>query len=394
MGLTQHRRGVENVQMVSNLLLLRGNIGKPGAGICPVRGHSNVQGQRTVGITEKPELVPNEKLKERYGFEPPQDKGLNTVEACKGILEGSVQAFLGLGGNFVRAVPETVLVEAAWTRLALTVQIATKLNRSHLVHGREAYLLPCLGRIEIDRQDGLPQAVTMEDSTGCMHGSRGVAEPAAMSLLSEPAIVAGIAKATLPSNPRVDWDAWTRDYGRVRNEIAAIYPTIFHDFNRRMWTPGGFRRPVPASQREWKTPNGKANFIAPKGLNEDPDMPGMGADVLRLMTMRSDDQFNTSIYTLNDRFRGIRDGRKVLLMNEQDAVRLGFSLGDLVTATTAADDGVRRSVTGLRIVGYDIPLGCIAGYFPECNPLIPLWHHAEKSFVPAAKSIPVRLAAT
>jgi len=393
MGLTQHRRGVQNVQMVSNLLLLRGNIGKPGAGICPVRGHSNVQGQRTVGITEKPELAPLDKLKERYGFEPPRDKGLNTVEACKGVLDGSVKAFISLGGNFVRAVPETGLVEKAWTDLALTVQIATKLNRSHLVHGRESYLLPCLGRIEIDRQGDheAPQAVTVEDSTGCMHGSRGFAEPAAATLLSEPAIVAGIAKATLPANPRVPWDAWVHDYGLVRNEIAAIYADIFHDFNQRMWTPGGFRRPVAAAKREWKTPTGKANFIPPKGFDEDPDMPAHETDVLRLMTMRSDDQFNTSIYTLNDRFRGIKGGRKVLLMNRRDTARLGFVDGDLVVAATVSGDGVSRSVSGLRVVNYDIPSGCAAGYFPECNPLIPLWHHAEGSFVPAAKAIPIRL---
>jgi Anaerobic dehydrogenases, typically selenocysteine-containing len=197
MGLTQHRNGVQNVQMVVNLLLLRGNFGKPGAGICPVRGHSNVQGQRTVGITEKPELAPLDKLRDLYGFEPPRDKGLNTVEACEGILDGRVAAFIGLGGNFVRAIPETARMEAAWRKLPLTVQIATKLNRSHLIHGQTAYLLPCLGRIEIDRQASGEQAVSMEDSTGCMHGSRGVAEPADEILLSEPAIVAGIAKATL-----------------------------------------------------------------------------------------------------------------------------------------------------------------------------------------------------
>jgi anaerobic selenocysteine-containing dehydrogenase len=179
----------------------------------------------------------------------------------------------------------------------------------------------------------------------------------------------------------------------VRSEIAAMYPDIFHDFNDRMWTPGGFRRPVAAAHRQWKTPNKKANFIAPRRFDEDPDMPAAGPDVLRLMTIRSDDQFNTSIYTLNDRFRGISGGRRVLLMNAQDAHRLGFAIGDLVTAVTVATDGVERSVSGLRIVSYDIPKGCLAGYFPECNPLIPLWHHAEKSFVPAAKAIPVRLVA-
>ena len=393
MGLTQHRRGVENVQMVSNLLLLKGNIGRPGAGICPVRGHSNVQGQRTVGITEKPELAPLDKLEQRYGFQAPRDKGLNTVETCKGILDGSVKGFISLGGNFVRAVPETKLVEAAWTRLPLTVQIATKLNRSHLVHGKVSYLLPCRGRIEIDRQTTGPQSVTMEDSTGCMHGSRGIVEPASPHLLSEQAILGGIAKALFPANSSIEWDRWVGDYSLIRDEIAAIFPEIFHDFNERMWTPGGFRRPLPAAKREWKTPNGKANFKTPRGFDEDPDMHSDDPDVLRLMTIRSDDQFNTTVYTLDDRFRGVFGTRRVLLMNPTDITRLGFQVGDHVTVTAVArdQDQVPRSVERLRLTSYDIPIGCAAGYYPECNPLIPLWHHAEESFVPAAKAIPIRL---
>ena len=393
MGLTQHRRGVENVQMVCNLLLLKGNIGKLGAGICPVRGHSNVQGQRTVGITEKPELAPLDKLEKRYGFKAPREKGLNTVETCQGVLDGSVKAFVGLGGNFVRAVPETGLIEKAWRNLALTVQIATKLNRSHLVHGKSAYLLPCKGRIEIDRQAGGPQSVTMEDSTGCMHGSRGVTEPASEHLLSEQAILAGIAKALLPANPRIHWDRWIGDYALIRNEIEAIYPDIFHDFNARMWTPGGFRRPMPVAKREWKTPNGKANFKTPRSFDEDPDVHINDPSVLRLMTIRSDDQFNTTVYTLDDRFRGVYGTRRVLLMNAKDIDRLGFEVGEQVNifAVTHDEAEVSRTVEGLRVTSYDIPLGCVAGYYPECNPLIPLWHHAEESFVPAAKAIPIRI---
>jgi molybdopterin-dependent oxidoreductase alpha subunit len=393
MGLTQHRRGVENVQMVCNLLLLKGNIGKLGAGICPVRGHSNVQGQRTVGITEKPELAPLDKLEKRYGFTAPREKGLNTVETCQGVLDGSVKGFISLGGNFVRAVPETGLVEAAWINLQLTVQIATKLNRSHLIHGKVSYLLPCRGRIEIDRQATGPQSVTMEDSTGCMHGSRGVTEPASPELLSEQAILGGIAKALLPPNSRLDWDRWVGDYSLIRDEIAAVFPEIFHDFNARMWTPGGFRRPLPAAKREWKTPNGKANFKTPRGFDEDPDMHTDDPRVLRLMTIRSDDQFNTTIYSLDDRFRGVFGTRRVLLMNHADITRLGFKVGDQVTVFAVAhdQDGVSRSIAGLRVTSYDIPPGCAAGYYPECNPLIPLWHHAEGSFVPAAKAIPVRL---
>ena len=394
MGITQHRRGVECVQMVSNLLLLRGNMGKLGAGICPVRGHSNVQGQRTVGITEKPELAPLDELEKRYGFQAPRDKGLNTVETCKGVITGTVQGFIGLGGNFVRAVPETELIEAAWRELDLTVQIATKLNRSHLVHGKVAYLLPCRGRIELDQQVSGAQSVTTEDSTGYMHASLGTAEPASPQLLSEPAIVAGIAKATLAPLPAVDWDRWVSDYGLIRDEIAAIFPDIFYDFNDRRRVAGGFRRPVPAARRQWNTPNGRANFIVPAELDEDPDMARSAPDVLRLMTMRSDDQFNTTVYTLNDRFRGIVGTRRVLFMNPADVERLGLSDGDKVTAITAASDGVERRVEGLSIRTYDIPQGCLAGYYPECNPLIPLWHHAVDSFVPAAKSIPVRLIKT
>ena len=392
MGLTQHRRGVEAVQMLTNLLLLRGNIGKFGAGICPVRGHSNVQGQRTVGITEKPELAPLDKLEKRYGFKAPRTKGLNTVETCKGVIEGRVNAFIGLGGNFVRAVPETQKIESAWSGLGLSVQIATKLNRSHLIHGKVSNLLPCRGRIEVDTQASGEQTVTTEDSTGVMHPSTGVAEPASPNLMSEPAIVAGIAKATLPDNPALQWDQWVADYSLIRDEIAAIYPEIFHDFNARRLTPGGFRRPMPAAQRVWKTPNGKANFIAPSELIEDPDVLNRDPEVLRLMTMRSDDQFNTTIYTLNDRFRGIEGTRRVIFMNPSDLKRFGITDGDMVNVFTAVDDGVDRVVKQMKIIAFDIPQGCLAGYYPECNPRVPLWHHAKESFVPAGKSIPVRLA--
>jgi molybdopterin-dependent oxidoreductase alpha subunit len=390
MGLTQHKSGVANVQMVANLLLLGGNIGKPGAGILPVRGHSNVQGQRTVGITEKPELVPAAKLKELFDFDIPKEKGLTTVDTCKGLADGSVRAIVALGGNLLRAVPDGPVVERDWRRMKLSVQVATKLNRSHVVHGEVAYLLPCLGRIEIDRQGGVEQAVSMEDSTGCMHGSRGMAEPASEQLLSEPAIVAGIAKATLGPN-KVPWDDWVTDYAKVRQAIARTYPEIFHDFEQRMWQPGGFHRPLGACHREWKTPNGKANFIVPPTLEEDDDMTARGPDVIRLTTLRSFDQFNTTVYGLHDRFRGIHGTRHVLMMNDEDIARLGFADGQLVRATTAANDGVVREVPGLRLVRYDIPPGCAAGYFPELTPLVPLWHHAVGSQVPAYKSVPIRL---
>ena len=390
MGLTQHRQGVENVQMLSNLLLLRGNIGRPGAGICPVRGHSNVQGQRTVGITEKPELAPLDKLRELYGFEPPRQRGLNTVAACEAMIAGRVKAFISLGGNFIRAVPETVAIEAAWRKLRLTVHIATKPNRCQVLHGAVSYILPCLGRIEIDRQDGVPQAVSTEDSSGFMHGTRGCSEPAGPKLRSEHAIIGGIAKALQFDNPRVAWDAWMRDYSLVRAAIEKTYPEIFSDFNRRMWQPGGFQRPIPARERIWRTASGRANFIAPSALDADPDMAQPGGAVLRLLTVRSNDQFNTTIYGYHDRFRGVHGTRHVLLIHPDDIARLGFNDGDLVVAESVANDAMRE-VRGLRLTSYDIPRGCVAGYYPECNPLIPLWHCATGSQVPAAKSIPIRL---
>lgn len=391
MGLTQHRSGVLAIQMLSNLLLLRGNIGKPGAGIFPVRGHSNVQGQRTVGVTEKPELAPLDRLAEQFNFKPPRDKGLNTVETCEGVIAGTVRAFIGLGGNFIRAVPETGAMERAWRELPLTVQIVTKLNRGALVHGKTAFLLPCLGRVEIDRQRSGPQFVTIEDTTGKFHASHGQVEPASASLLSEPRIVAGLAKAILPPNPAVDWDAWAGDYNSIRNAIAGSYPAIFAGFNGRIKDPAGFDRPLPARERKWTTKNGKANFVAPRSLSEDPDLPRRRDGVLTLITIRSNDQFNTTIYGYDDRLRGIRGTRMVVLMNRADMVHLSIGDGAEVDLIGEAGDGVSRAVRGLRATAYDVPRGSCAGYYPECNPLLPLWHHAEGSKVPAAKSIPVRV---
>jgi len=388
MGITQHEHGVETVKMVVNLLLLRGNIGKPGAGISPIRGHSNVQGQRTVGITEKTSLVPLDKLKELYDFEPPRVDGLTTVDACQAILEEKVKGFVSLGGNFVRAIPERELMEAAWRKLRLSVQIATKLNRSHLIPGEVTYLLPCLGRIEIDRQATGPQAVSMEDSTACIHGSRGQREPIGEYIRSEPFIVAGIANATLAPNSKVDWDQWVGDYSLVRDAIEATYPDQFKDFNQRLFTPGGFPRPLAARERKWKTPNGKANFTVPESLAEPPDNP---PGVYRLLTVRADGQFNTTVYHESDRFRGVEDGRLVVLMNEADMARLNVRKGDRIILSTAANDGVDRRLGGLQVLPYAVPEGCLVGYYPECNVLIPLWHYAKESKVPAAKSVPVRV---
>lgn len=386
MGLTQHREGVTNVQMVSNLLLLRGNIGRPGAGICPVRGHSNVQGQRSVGITEKPELAPLDRLAALYAFEPPRQKGLDTVATCEGVISGSVRAFVGLGGNFLRAAPDTERLAAAWQQLDLSVQIATRLNFTHVVPGREAWLLPCLGRIEIDHQASGPQTVSVEDSTGCFHASDGMAEPADPTIRSEAAIVAAIAQACLPSNPQVPWDGWVADYGRVRDAIEATWPDVFQGFNQRFRDPGGLPKPNAARERQWKTHSGKAQFIVPPAAQAEAD-----PSVLRLMTLRSDDQFNTTIYSLDDRFRNVWGTRKVLFMHPLDMAERGLAEGDMAHVATVSDDSHRRELTGLRVVPYDLPRGSVGGYFPECNPLIPVQHHAHKSHVPAAKNIPVRV---
>jgi len=388
MGITQHREGVETVKMIVNLLLLRGNIGKPGAGISPIRGHSNVQGQRTVGITEKTKLAPLQKLKELYGFAPPQEEGMATVDACRGIIDGKVRAFVGLGGNFARAAPERSLLEPAWRRMRLSVQVATKLNRTHVLPAEKTFLLPCLGRIDIDRQATGPQIVTMEDSTACIHASRGQREPVSAHLLSEPAIVAGIAKATLAPNPKVDWDGWVADYGLVREAIERTYPDDFRDFNARMSQPGGFPRPLGARERKWRTPTGKANFTVPESLSSRIEER---SDVFQLMTLRADGQFNTTIYSEADRFRGVHGGRMVVLMNGGDMRRSGLREGATVALVTAVEDGIMRKLSGLRVASYDIPERCIAAYYPECNVLLPLWHHAKGSKVPAAKSIPVRI---
>jgi molybdopterin-dependent oxidoreductase alpha subunit len=395
MGMTQHRHGVENVQMLVNLLLLRGNIGKPGAGICPVRGHSNVQGQRTVGITEDPAKVPKEKIESLFGFNVPERKGRATVDTCEGMLDGSVKGFISLGGNFIRAVPDTDRMEPAWAGLALNVQIATKLNRSHLLPVASAWLLPCLGRIEQDVQDGVEQVYTTEDSTGCVHVWQGRAAPASDQLRSETAIIAGIAQATLDGSERVPWDAWRGDAALIRAAIASVYPEMFHDMETRMWEPGGFHRPLPAARREWKTDTGKARFKVPQGLDEDDDVsPGLDARaVIQLMTLRSNDQFNTTVYGYDDRFRGVHGTRRVVFMNRNDVVRLGHAPGDWVTLRTAVEPEVLREVGPLQIIAYDIPEGCAAAYYPECNPLVPLWHYAERSKVPAAKSVPVTVQA-
>jgi molybdopterin-dependent oxidoreductase alpha subunit len=391
MGLTQHVNGFDNVTSLVNLLLLRGNIGRKGAGISPVRGHSNVQGQRTVGISEKPELVPLDRIAEIFGFEPPREKGMNTVEACHGICEGRVEAFIGLGGNFLRAVPEQSIMEAAWPKLHLTAQVATKLNRSHLFNGRVAFLLPCLGRSEEDMQATGPQVVTIEDSLSSIHGSLATHQPASETLMSEIAIVAGLAKATLGNQPRLRWDEWVGDYGRIRDLIEQTYPDQFRAFNKRLFTPGGFYRGNAARERKWNTENGKAAFSVPAALSA-AGFEG-APNRYRLITLRSNDQFNTTIYGLSDRLRGIEGTRNVVLMNPDDIRRAGLEPGQIVALLSDADDGVHREVAGLRVTPFSLPDGCVGAYYPEMNSLVPLWHHDRRSKTPASKAVPVRIRA-
>ena len=307
------------------------------------------------------------------------------------MITGEVKAFVALGGNFSRAAPDIPRVEEAWRRLRLTVAIATKLNRSHVVHGEVAYLLPCLGRIEIDEQASGPQAVSMESSLAHFHGSKGQAKPASPHLLSEPAIVAGIAKATLATNPKVAWDDWVGDYAKVREAIEQTWPATFTGLNEKMFQPGGLTRPLGARERKWATRSGKANFIVPTQMFAGHTASFDEEGTLQLVTLRSNGQFNTTVYSDVDRFRGVKGTRMVVFMNEADIERHGLKADDMVDLTTAINAEIVRSVRGFRVVPYNIPQGCIGAYFPEANPLVPLSHHDKQAYTPAYKATPVRL---
>ena len=388
MGITQHRHGTGNVQQIANLLMLRGNIGRPGAGISPLRGHSNVQGDRTVGITE----IPNEALLDGiarvFGFEPPRAKGHNAVEAIEAIRDRRSKALVCLGGNLAVAMSDPQATFEAMRGLDLAVHIATKLNRSHLLLARQSFILPCLGRTEIDMQESGPQSVTVEDSMSMVHASRGGLKPASEHLKSEPAIIAAMAMATLP-NTKVRWSELIADYNKIRDGIEGVFPA-FADFNNRIKHPGGFRLYVAASEREWLTPNKKANFLVYPGLEEDPS----NANALTLTTIRSHDQYNTTMYGLNDRYRGITGRRDVVFINEHDLSRRGLSHGDLVDI--AVDDPAgpalsERIMRGLTAVAYKIAEGSVAAYYPEANVLIALDHYDAKSGTPSYKSVPVQI---
>jgi molybdopterin-dependent oxidoreductase alpha subunit len=381
MGLTQHRFGVANVQEVMNLLLLRGNVGKPGAGPCPVRGHSNVQGDRTMGIWERPGQAFLERLGREFAFEPPREPGWNTVESLGAMERGEVEAFLALGGNFAAAAPDTARAEAALGRCALTVHVATKLNRTHLL-GEESLLLPCLGRSERDVQAAGEQLVSVEDSMSAVHASRGWLEPASPALRSEPAIVAGLARATLGAGDAVPWEELAGDYDRIRERIQRVVPG-FEDFNRRLREGAGFVLPSGARTRAFDTPSGRAAFRAiPLPRQE------LAPGELVMMTIRSHDQFNTTVYGDDDRYRGIRGDRRVVLMHTEDLAARSLADGDAVDVTSRFE-GETRALRGFRAVAYDIPRGCAACYFPEANALVPLGAFAEGSFTPAYKSVAI-----
>jgi molybdopterin-dependent oxidoreductase alpha subunit len=388
MGLTQHKHSVAMLRDVVNLLLLRGDIGKPGAGLCPVRGHSNVQGDRTMGIWEQMPDAFHDKLDAEFGFSSPREHGVDTVGAIRGMRDGTIKVFLGMGGNFAKATPDTAVTEAAMRSLRLTVQVSTKLNRSHVVTGRRALILPTLGRTERDVQATGRQTVTVEDSMSMVHESQGNLEPASRHLRSEVAIVAGLAERVLrgrTDTAHVDWRGLAGDYRRIRTHIEHVIPG-FDAYEEKLGMPGGFVLPHgPRDHRSFDTDTGKAKFTV-----NDLAYPKVPEGRLILQTIRAHDQYNTTIYGKDDRYRGIHGGRKVVLVNAKDLAARGLADGDLVDLVSEAPDGERRA-EGWRAVAYRTPAGCAAAYYPETNVLVPLDSVADTSNTPTSKSIVVRL---
>lgn len=384
MGLTQQRHGVATIQMIVNLLLMTGNLGKPGAGACPVRGHSNVQGDRTMGIWEIPPAW-SPKLGEVFGFNPPTDKGLDVVEAIHAMRDGQAKVFFGMGGNFADAAPDSEATYAALENCDLTVHVSTKLNRSHTIVGKAALILPCLGRTERDESSGGLQRVTVEDSMSMVHASAGKNPPASPHLLSEPAIVARLARATLGPDDPTPWEDFANQYDLIRDQIAKVIPG-FNDFNQRVAPSegGGFYLGNAARDRVWNNANQKALFTT----SDIPDTT-LPDGQLKLMTLRSHDQYNTTVYDLNDRYRGITNERAVVFVNADDLAERGLADGDTVDLQSHFNDEIPRRVKGFRLVAHDIPRGCAAGYFPELNPLVSLNSVALRSNTPVSKLIPV-----
>ncbi|WP_086709931.1 FdhF/YdeP family oxidoreductase [Streptomyces antimycoticus] len=389
MGLTQHKHSVPTIREVVNFLLLRGNVGRPGAGVCPVRGHSNVQGDRTMGIFERPAPAFLDALEREFGFAPPREHGFDVVRAIRALRDGQAKVFFAMGGNFVAASPDTEVTEGAMRAARLTVHVSTKLNRSHVVTGARALILPTLGRTEADLQGGGPQFVTVEDSMGMVHASRGRLEPASSHLLSEPAIVCRLARRVLGPESRTPWEEFEKDYARIRDRIAAVIPG-FEDFNARVSAPSGFALPhAPRDSRSFPTTTGKANFTAAPV-----EYPTAPEGRLLLQTLRSHDQYNTTIYGLDDRYRGIKNGRRVVLVHPEDAQELGFADGSYADLVSEWTDGTERRATGFRVIHYPTARGCAASYYPETNVLVPLDATADTSNTPASKSVVVRLEQT
>ncbi len=384
MGLTQHKNAVANIQEVVNLLLLRGQLGRPGAGVCPVRGHSNVQGDRTMGIWERMGEAFLDALGREFAFAPPREPGLDTVDAIKAMAAGRIKVFVGMGGNFLSATPDTEYTARALQNCGLTVQIATKLNRGHLVTGAQALLLPCLGRTELDAQASGAQFITVEDSMSMVHPSHGALPPASNLLRSEPAIVAGMAGAVLGPDCGVDWKGLAGDYDRIRDHIARVVPG-FEDFNRRVRNDEGFHLPNAASALEFRTDSGKAQFSVHPIPRHD-----LAPGQFLMMTMRSHDQYNTTIYGLDDRYRGVENGRRVVFLNAEDVAEAGLEEGQRVNLISEFA-GQERVAHGFLIVPYGIPRRCAATYYPETNVLVPVDSVADKSNTPTSKSVVIRL---
>lgn len=392
MGITQHKHSVQTIQMLTNLMLLRGNIGKPGAGLCPMRGHSNVQGNRTVGIYEKPPALLLDGIAKTYAFEPPRKNGYDVVSAIHAMLDDKVKVFVCLGGNFAMATPDTVQTWQGMRQCGLTVQVTTKMNRSHLVHGKAALMLPCIGRTEVDTQVSGPQGVTVEDSMSMVHISYGMKKPAAPTLRSEPWIVAHLAAAALPQS-KTPWLWYIENYDRIRDDIEKVLPD-FANYNERIRHPGGFRLPVPSGERVWKTASGKAEFkihAVPRDLPVHRARQAHGANIFVLMTMRTHDQYNTTIYGMDDRYRGIFGERRVIFINKADLAAHNLTAGEWVDIESVWDDGIVRRAERFVLAEYDLPQGCLGGYYPETNALVPLDSFADYSHTPTYKSIVVRI---
>ena len=386
MGLTQHKKAVPTIKEIINLLLLRGNIGKPGAGASPIRGHSNVQGDRTMGIWEKMPPAFLDAIQQEFGFNPPREEGVDSVAAIRGMRDGDLKVWIALGGNLVAAISDTAVAETALQNTEMTVQISTKLNRSHAIVGDEALILPTMGRSDIDMQATGPQFVSVEDSVCAVHSSRGRIDPVSPNLLSEVSIVTRLARAVLGDKVAIDWAGFERNYDLIREHISHVVKGCAN-YNQLIRQEGGFILPHgPRDSRTFPTPTGKA-MLTVNELEHIDCPPGR----LLLQTMRSNDQFNTTIYSLNDRYRGIKKGRQVIFVNPEDLAALGIADGELVDVHSEFKDNVDRVLKQFRVVSYPSARGCAATYFPEANALVPLDSTAEGSNTPASKSVVIRL---